>query len=58
MQALGDGGGLDEVTSAKVAGDEMVEVSHSMSPSAGGHVGKCFLAQPRIHVSEGQRATG
>lgn len=37
VQALGDGGGFDQVAAAQVAGDEVVEVSHQVLPARRRH---------------------
>lgn len=42
VQALGDRGGFDQVTSTQVAGDEVVEVSHQVLPSCGSHIWTVF----------------
>lgn len=42
MQALGDRGRFNQVTSTQVAGDEMVKVSDQVLPSRTGHVWKAF----------------
>ena len=38
VQALGDRGGFDQVTSTQVTGHEMVEVFHQVLPSCRSHV--------------------
>lgn len=42
MQALGDRGRFNQVTSTQVAGDEMVKVSDQVLPSRTGHVWRAF----------------
>lgn len=46
VQALGDRGRLDQVTSTQVTGDEMVKVFHQVLPSCSSHVWS-FLARLR-----------
>lgn len=42
VQALGDRGRFDQVASAQVAGDEMVEVFHQVLPPCSSHVAWSF----------------
>lgn len=44
VQALGDRGRFDQVTSTQVTGDEMVKVPHQVLPSCSSHVWSFFLA--------------
>lgn len=53
VQALGDRGRFDQVTSTQVAGDEMVEVSDQVLPSRGSHVWSLFLATLRRGTDAG-----
>lgn len=43
VQALCDSGGLDQVTSAQVTGDEVVEIPHHVPPSRSSHVWSTVL---------------
>lgn len=44
VQALGDRGRFNQVTSTQVTGDEMVKVFHHVLPSCGGHVCSVLMA--------------
>lgn len=43
VQALGDRGWFNQVTSTQETGDEMVKISHQMLPSCSSHVWRVFF---------------
>lgn len=58
VQALGDRGGFDQVTSTQVTGDEMVKVSHQVLPSCGGHVWSFFFVLVTLQEDTEREAEG
>lgn len=58
VQALGDRGGFDQVTSTQVTGDEMVKVSHQVLPSCGGHVWSFFFVLATLQEDTEREAEG
>lgn len=50
VQALGDCGRFDQVSSTQVTGDEMVKVFHHVPPSCSSHVLSYVAARYRARV--------